>query len=101
MSHRLLLTYGKTRDKLTLLSSGTGTFDDLCDTVSREPEDIYFGFCRERDGESNYFAMIAFVPDGISGVRRGMMAPISFSTILMSLIHSKGTRPFSSCGNFI
>ncbi|KAH8116314.1 hypothetical protein DFH11DRAFT_1579887 [Phellopilus nigrolimitatus] len=64
----LLLTYGQTRDKLSLLASGEGDFNTLCRSIPSI--DIYFGFCRERDGDKNYFALISFVPNGISGVRR-------------------------------
>lgn len=35
-------------------------------------EDIVFGFCRERDGDVNGFAMISYIPEEhVSGVRRG------------------------------
>ena len=77
-----MLSYGGTRDKLSLLTSGIGTFDDLCNAVPRSPEDVYFGFCRERDGESNYFALIAFVPETVSGVKRGeFLSPLNLPSV--------------------
>ena len=48
-----------------------GQLEDLCQCVRSSPEDVYFGFCRELDGDKNYFALIAFVPTTVAGVRRG------------------------------
>lgn len=88
---RLLLTYGQTRDRLSLLATGAGTFNDLCDAVPRT-EDVFFGFCRERDGDTNYFALIAFVPEGVSGVKRGEYASLvirKYNKSLMVLVATK------------
>ncbi|EJD07434.1 uncharacterized protein FOMMEDRAFT_16102 [Fomitiporia mediterranea MF3/22] len=83
----LLLTYGQSRDKLSLLESGIGTFNDLCGAVPRS-EDVYFGFCRERDGDNNYFALIAFVPEGVSGVKRAR-----------ALVHSRAVGSLFKAAN--
>ncbi|KAI5121878.1 hypothetical protein M0805_001084 [Coniferiporia weirii] len=84
----LLLSYGKTRDKLSLLTSGGGDFDDMCQGLSRVPEDVYFGFCRERDGERNYFALLTFVPTSVSGVKRAR-----------ALVHSRAVGSLFKAAN--
>ncbi|KAG8836382.1 hypothetical protein FRC18_011513 [Serendipita sp. 400] len=60
----LILSYGQTRDTLTLLSTGTGGIEELQRTLSED--DAYFAFVREEKA----FCLINFFPVGIPGVRR-------------------------------
>lgn len=64
----LLLTYGQTRDKLSLLATGSGGVEEL---VQRLPEDdVYFAFVREEEKDRSYFCLVSYVPESVSGVRR-------------------------------
>lgn len=60
----LILSYGSTRDTLTLLSTGTGGIEELQKSLS--DDDAYFAFVREEKA----FCLINFFPTGIPGVRR-------------------------------
>lgn len=64
-------SHSQTRDKLTLFRSGDGDIDSMRENIPLELEDVYFGFCREREDEKNYYALIAYIPEGVSGVKRG------------------------------
>lgn len=55
----------QTRDKLTLLATGTGGIEELQKTLP--DNDAYFAFVREEKA----FCLINFFPAGIPGVRRG------------------------------
>jgi len=59
--------YFKTRDTLSLLSSGTGGIEQL--QTSLTEDDAYFAFVREEKA----YALINFFPAGIPGVRRGKL----------------------------
>jgi hypothetical protein len=55
----------QTRDKLSLLATGTAGIEELATHLT--DDDIYFAFVRE----DKAFAIISYFPAGIPGVRRG------------------------------
>ncbi|KAF8328364.1 uncharacterized protein EI90DRAFT_1566031 [Cantharellus anzutake] len=59
----LLLSYGQSRDKLSLYASGSGGIEELQRQLHG---DVFFVFLREERS----FILISFVPEDISGVRR-------------------------------
>lgn len=59
----LLLSYGQSRDKLSLYASGSGGIEELQQQLHG---DVFFVFLREERS----FILISFVPEDISGVRR-------------------------------
>ncbi|KZT43102.1 hypothetical protein SISSUDRAFT_1040529 [Sistotremastrum suecicum HHB10207 ss-3] len=65
----LLLKYA-TRDKLYLCGLGVGGVIELRNNL--DPEDVFFGFVREDDtkGRRSHYALVTFVPEVVSGVRR-------------------------------
>lgn len=88
ISCRLLLSYGQvirlpsqpigttnhlpqTRDRLSLINSGNGGVETMRVDIMRNMNGIFFGFCREQENGKNYYAIIAYVPESVSGVRRG------------------------------
>ncbi|TDL23755.1 hypothetical protein BD410DRAFT_820696 [Rickenella mellea] len=66
----LLLSYGQTRDRLALFASGEGGIDALRSNIPSDAEDVFFGFCREAENGKNYYVLISYVPEAVSGVRR-------------------------------
>ncbi|KAF9582672.1 hypothetical protein BGW38_010901, partial [Lunasporangiospora selenospora] len=59
----LVLGYHDTRDKLSLYSKGTGGVAELQTALK---EEVLYGFVRVDDR----FALISFVPEQVSGLRR-------------------------------
>jgi hypothetical protein len=58
----------QTRDKLSLLATGTGGIEELATRLI--DDDVYFAFIRE----DRAFAIISYFPAGIPGVRRGELS---------------------------
>lgn len=67
----------QTRDKLSLYASGEGGVDALRGSIPDDLADVYFGFVREEENRKNYYALIAYVPESVSGVRRGEFGDVS------------------------
>ncbi|KLO13253.1 hypothetical protein SCHPADRAFT_940502 [Schizopora paradoxa] len=66
-----LLSYLESRDKLSLFRRGAGRIQDFRESIPVEPEDVYFGFCREFvESGAQVYVLITYVPDSVSGVRR-------------------------------
>jgi hypothetical protein len=56
------------------VASGVNGLDEMKSTME---EDVFFGFLRETYYGKNFFAFIIYIPESVSGVRRGGL----FSTI--------------------
>lgn len=67
----------KTRDRLSLYASGIGGAEGLRNILPSDWEDVFFGFCREEENSRGYYALIAYVPETVSGVRRGSSLPLT------------------------
>ncbi|KDQ06857.1 hypothetical protein BOTBODRAFT_39287 [Botryobasidium botryosum FD-172 SS1] len=74
----LILSYGETRDKLSLHSSGEGGIEELQEKIAGGT-DVLFAFAREERS----FITISFVPEGVSGVRRAR-----------ALVHSRAVASY-------
>lgn len=57
-------------------ASGEGDILALKDHLSREQDDVYFGFVREVENGKSYYALIAIVSETVSGVRRGELSGV-------------------------
>lgn len=95
----------QTRDKLSLLTSGTGGVEELVKSLPED--DVFFGFCREEEKDRSYFvslsisphillsisqAIISIVPESVSGVRRGLHSSLSPVTTEISQLARSSTR---------
>ena len=70
-SRKIYTLWVKTRDRLSLYASGIGGAEGLRNALPPDWEDVFFGFCREEENSRGYYALIAYVPETVSGVRRG------------------------------
>jgi len=64
----LLLSYGKWAGGLRLFAAGSRGISELKRHIT--DENIYFAFCRESVDETHYYVTIAYIPEGVSGLRR-------------------------------
>ncbi|VDB88600.1 unnamed protein product [Peniophora sp. CBMAI 1063] len=64
----LLLSYGKWAGGLKLFAAGSGGITELRHNVSED--NVYFSFIRESVDNVRFYATIAYIPEGVSGLRR-------------------------------
>ena len=75
--------------------------------IMRNVNDIFFGFCREQENGKNYYAIIAYVPESVSGVRRGPSTPTFLRLpypdfiVARALVHSRAVAGLLKVNPFL
>lgn len=75
-----------------LIASGQGDIDALRASIPHDP-DVYYGFCREADGDRSYYAQISYLPEAVSGVQRGRCPWPVCDCIAYLIIHTVRAQP--------